>query len=360
MYLEFFQLNEHPFQLTPDSDFLYMSEAHARAKAYMDYTIWNRDGFVVVTGEIGAGKTTLLQKVLTEFDENALVAKIFQTQLDEIEFLQAVLVEFGLNPFKAKKVELMDMLSTVLIESFLQSKQLVLIVDEAQNLSPKVLEEIRMLSGLETQKEKILHVILVGQPELNDILDSPEMEQLLQRVRLRCHISALTESETTDYVYHRLRIAGAGERTVFEANALPLIYKYAGGIPRLINILCDMALTCAFTDKAHSVSVSSVNTAIEELQWKPYAERVKARIRIQRKAGKSRELRHLFQENTKQLSNLIESLGRVGEFTPILTEIANKVSSIEKLLEHIVDPQQLAANHRVSTQQKKKDVKGSK
>jgi type II secretory pathway predicted ATPase ExeA len=136
MYLEHFSLREHPFQLTPDSDFLYMSESHARAKAYMDYTIWNRDGFVVITGEIGAGKTTLIQKLLSEFDENALVAKIFQTQLDETEFLQAILVEFGLNPFNARKVELMDMLSSFLIEQFTKSKQLVLIVDEAQNLLP--------------------------------------------------------------------------------------------------------------------------------------------------------------------------------------------------------------------------------
>ena len=209
MYLEYFKLKEHPFQLTPDSDYLYMSESHARAKAYMDYTIWNRDGFVVVTGEVGAGKTTLIQKLLSEFDENILVAKIFQTQLDEVEFLQAVLVEFGLNPFNAKKVELLDMLSTFLIESFLASKQLILIVDEAQNLSKKVLEEIRMLSGLETQKEKILHVILAGQPELNNLLDSADMDQLVQRVRLRCHISALTQAEMAHYIAHRLHVAGA-------------------------------------------------------------------------------------------------------------------------------------------------------
>ncbi len=353
MYLEFFKLNEHPFQLTPDSDFLYMSESHARAKAYMDYTIWNRDGFVVVTGEIGAGKTTLLQKLLSEFDDTAAVAKIYQTQLDEIQFLQAVLVEFGLKPFNAKKVELMDMLSTFLIDSFLQSKQLVLIVDEAQNLSPKVLEEIRMLSGLETQKEKILHVILVGQPELNNILDSAEMEQLLQRVRLRCHISALSETETRDYVYHRLRIAGAGDRLIFDPDAIPLVYEYTGGIPRLINVLCDMALTCAFTDKKPSVSIASVKTGIAELQWKPYSERIKARVRSQKAIGKNRELRYLIQENTRHLSELTESLGRINEFTPRLAEIANGISSIEKLLERAAASQKLSANPVAAAPQKK-------
>jgi general secretion pathway protein A len=126
MYLEFFKLKELPFRLTPDSEFLYMSGAHSRAKAYMDYTVWNREGFVVITGEIGCGKTTLIQKLLSELDENVLVAKVFQTQLDEVEFLQAVLVEFGLNPFNAKKVELIDMLNTFLVDNFLQLKQLVL------------------------------------------------------------------------------------------------------------------------------------------------------------------------------------------------------------------------------------------
>ena len=188
MYLKHFGLKVQPFQLTPDPGFLFMSEAHARAKAYMDYSVWNREGFVVITGEIGCGKTTLIEKLLSQLDENVVVAKIFQTQLDEVEFLQAMLVDFGLNPFEAKKVELLDMLNTFLLEQFVQGKQIVLIVDDAHNLSTKVLEEIRMLAGLETRKEKILHVILVGQPQLNEILDHPDMEQLIQRVKLRYNI----------------------------------------------------------------------------------------------------------------------------------------------------------------------------
>src|SRR5437764_256459 len=140
MYLKHFGLKAQPFQLTPDIGFLFMSEAHTRAKAYMDYTVWNREGFVVITGEIGCGKTTLIQKVLSELDENVVVAKIFQTQLDEVEFLQAMLVDFGLNPFNAKKVELLDMLNTFILEQFVQGKQIVLIVDDAHNLSTKVVE----------------------------------------------------------------------------------------------------------------------------------------------------------------------------------------------------------------------------
>src|SRR4030081_445126 len=155
MYLEYFGLSAQPFGLTPDSGFLFMSETHSRAKAYMDYTVWNREGFVVITGEIGCGKTTLIQKLLSELDENVVVAKVFQTQLDEVEFLQAVLVEFGFNPFNARKVELLDMLNTFLIEQFLQGKQIVLIVDDAHNLSMKGLEEIGMLAGLQRSMEKL-------------------------------------------------------------------------------------------------------------------------------------------------------------------------------------------------------------
>ena len=338
MYLEHFNLKEHPFQLTPDSDFLYMSESHARAKAYMDYTIWNRDGFVVVTGEVGAGKTTLIQKLLSEFDENILVAKIFQTQLDEVEFLQAVLVEFGFNPFNAKKVELLDMLSTFLVESFLQSKQLILIVDEAQNLGKKVLEEIRMLSGLETQKEKILHVILAGQPELNTLLDSADMDQLAQRVRLRCHISALSQEEMIHYIAHRLSVAGGHNSNLFQAEAIALIYTYTGGIPRLINTLCDTALTCAYTDEKQTVSAAEIKIAIDELQWQPYQERVKARANKKPaaiKPGSNAGLEELLDSNRRCLLSLADKLDRLAPSATALNEITRRMQNIEALLQRI-------------------------
>jgi type II secretory pathway predicted ATPase ExeA len=337
MYLEYFKLKELPFRLTPDSEFLYMSGAHSRAKAYMDYSVWNREGFVVITGEIGCGKTTLIQKLLSELDENVLAAKIFQTQLDEVEFLQAVLVEFGLNPFNAKKVELIDMLNTFLVDNFLQFKQLVLIVDDAHNLSLRVLEEIRMLSGLETRKEKVLHVILVGQPSLNDMLDSPEMEQLVQRVRLRYHIKSLSESDSRAYIQHRLRIAGADDREmVFTPDTFPLIYKYTGGLPRLINTLCDTAMTCAFADNVHSVSVGILNTAIEELQWLPYAKRAnKRRLEINSVGGS--EVHGLLRDNAKALENICYQLGRLDGLLPALSSLSGRTANIESLLMRIAD-----------------------
>ncbi|VAW65968.1 hypothetical protein MNBD_GAMMA09-241 [hydrothermal vent metagenome] len=269
MYMEFFGLKDYPFRITPDTDYLYMSSAHSRAKAYMEYAIFNREGFVVITGEIGSGKTTLIKKLLTELDENVLVAKIFQTQLNEVELLQAILVEFGMNPFSAKKVELLSMLNQFLVNSYLEGKQVLLIIDDAQNLSKRVLEEITMLSSVETQKEKILHVILVGQPELNHKLEDPDMEQLLQRVSLRYHVRALTFEETKEYIAHRLKIAGITEK-LFSDEIMPGIFDYTGGIPRLINTLCDTALTCTFADDKTIVSKIEFEHSINELQWKKY------------------------------------------------------------------------------------------
>ena len=194
-YIDHFKLNEQPFRLTPDPAFVYWSKQHARAKAYMESTIWLADGFVVITGEIGSGKTTLLQSFLTELQKDFVFAVVSQTQLTTTQFLQAVLTEFGFKPFDKRKVELLDMLNMFLIEQYANGKKVVLIVDEAQNLSKKVLEEIRMLSGIETHKEKVLRIILAGQPELRQTLESPTLKQLLQRIRLRFHLGPLDKAE---------------------------------------------------------------------------------------------------------------------------------------------------------------------
>ncbi len=333
MYLEFFKLREFPFRLTPDTEFMYMSEGHSRAKSYMDYTVWNRDGFVVITGEIGSGKTTLIQKLISELEENVLVAKIFQTQLDEVEFLQSVLVEFGLNPFNAKKVELIDMLNTFLIDQFHKEKQLVLVVDDAHNLNSKVLEEIRMLSGLETQKEKLLHVILVGQPQLNEMLESPELEQLLQRVRLRYHIKALSEEDTKAYVTHRLRVAGMGEHHLFAPETFPVIHRYTGGLPRLINTLCDTALVCGYADNMTTVTGPVLNGAIEELHWLPYAKRVnQQRARSQ---PSTKEYQEVVKDNTSALFNVGQQMGRLDALVPALNALVGRMGNIETLLRQI-------------------------
>ena len=267
MYLELFKLHELPFRLSPDPQFLYLSKQHARAKAYMESTIWFTDGFVVITGEIGAGKTTLIETFLRELGPEVVVAQINQTQLSPTAFLQTVLVQFGFTPFDMKKPEVLATLNQFLTEQHVAGRKVVLIIDEAQNLSYRVLEEIRMLSGIETTKEKVLRIILAGQPELNDKLNSRELIQLVQRVRLRFHLAALSSAETVSYIDHRLEVAGSQGRRIFAEDTYPTIFRYTGGVPRLVNTLCDTSMMAAFGRESDVVTAEDVTASLRELQW---------------------------------------------------------------------------------------------
>ena len=271
MYIENFKLRELPFRLSPDPQFLYLSRAHARAKAYMESTIWFTDGFVVVTGEIGSGKTTLIESFLRQLDSDVVIAQINQTQVNAVEFLQSVLVQFGFSPFKMKKAELIATLNSFLIEQYAAGRKVLLIIDEAQNLSLKVLEEIRMLSGIESTKEKVLRIILAGQPELNEKLDSPELVQLTQRIRLRFHLGTLSREDLRSYVRHRLDVAGADGREIFAEDTFAEIFRYTGGVPRLVNTLCDTAMMAAFNEDRDFVTLADIASAVDELQWVEFA-----------------------------------------------------------------------------------------
>jgi general secretion pathway protein A len=279
MYLDPFKLKELPFRLSPDPQFLYLSKQHARAKAYMESTIWFTDGFVVITGEIGSGKTTLIESFLKEIQADVVVAQINQTQVSAIDFLQAILVQFGFSPFKMKKGEIIATLNNFLIEQYAAGRKVLLIVDEAQNLSQRVLEEIRLLSGVETTKEKVLRIILAGQPELNAKLDAPELVQLTQRVRLRFHLTALSESETRGYIQHRLEVAGAGDRQIFAEDTYAEIFRFAGGVPRLVNTLCDTAMMAAYAADREEVTLEDIQSAVGELQWVEFAARTQQQLR---------------------------------------------------------------------------------
>jgi putative secretion ATPase (PEP-CTERM system associated) len=340
MYLDFFGLSEPPFRLTPDADFLYMSRAHARAKAYMDYTVLSRDGFVVVTGEIGSGKTTLINKLVAELPDDVVVAKMFQTQLNEIEFLQSVLSEFGAEEFGTGKVELLNQLNDFLIEMYRQNRRVLLIIDEAQNLSDKVLEEVRLLSGLETNKDKLVSIILTGQPELSQVVDSPKFEQLAQRVRLRFHLGALPESEVRDYITHRIKVAGS-ETEIFKDDAFPLIFEYTGGIPRLINSLCDMALLTAYVEDQPTVDASRIRASIEELGWVPFEERPTQRAKLAESTNQ-----HLPSLQPAMAGiglgdvpgDLSEKISRLYDFLPRMSSgIMSKMRMIEDRLKDISD-----------------------
>ena len=242
----------------------------------MESTIWFTDGFVVVTGEIGSGKTTLIESFLRQLDSDVVIAQINQTQVNAVEFLQSVLVQFGFSPFKMKKAELIATLNSFLIEQYAAGRKVLLIIDEAQNLSLKVLEEIRMLSGIESTKEKVLRIILAGQPELNEKLDSPELVQLSQRIRLRFHLGTLSREDLRSYVRHRLDMAGADGREIFAEDTFPEIFRYTGGVPRLVNTLCDTAMMAAFNEDRDFVTLADIASAVEELQWIEFASRTMA------------------------------------------------------------------------------------
>src|ERR1700740_3034145 len=280
MYLEPFKLKELPFRLSPDPQFLYLSKQHARAKAYMESTIWFTDGFVVITGDIGAGKTTLIEAFLKEIPADVVVAQINQTQVTTTDFLQTVLVQFGFSPFKMRKAELLSTLNNFLVEQHAAGRKVLLIVDEAQNLEPRVLEEIRLLSGVETTKEKVLRIILAGQPELSEKLDAPELIPLTQRIRLRFHLTTLSGQEMRAYIQHRLEVAGGGDRQIFTEECYQEIFRYTGGVPRLVNTLCDTAMMAAFTADRDTVTLADIHQAIEELQWVEYSARNALQMKV--------------------------------------------------------------------------------
>lgn len=267
MYLDYFGLERNPFELTPDSSFLYESQQHAQAIANIRFALAARDSFAIITGEIGVGKTTVLNKVLADIPRDASVARITHTTLTPVELFQALLGEFGRRSYSKRKVKLVNHLQDFLLEQSTSGRQVIIMIDEAQNLSKDVLEELRLISCIETETRKIVQVVLIGQPELNELVNSRELEQLRQRARLRQHISALGENETLEYMAHRVAVAGGSYSSLFEEDVAPLVYLATGGIPRLINTLCDTALTGCFVEEARRVSRAMVEQVIAELGW---------------------------------------------------------------------------------------------
>ena len=267
MYQKFFGLAEAPFNLTPDTRFLFLSGKHREALANLIYGIQERKGFITLTGEIGAGKTTLCRALTNELNpETTKTAVIFNSFLNEIELLQTMNEDFGLPAQSDSKRDLIRELNEFLIRENSAGHNVVLIIDEAQNLSTPVLEQIRMLGNLETETDKLIQIILLGQPELLDILARPELKQLNQRISVRYHILPLEKEDVPLYIRHRLGVAKAQIDIEFTPQALQLIYEYSGGIPRMINILCDRCLLSAYTKVCYMIDEEIVKGAIREIE----------------------------------------------------------------------------------------------
>jgi general secretion pathway protein A len=273
MYADYFQLSCRPFDLDPDPRFVYMTAQHARAIANIKFALMNRDSFVIITGEIGIGKTTILNTVLKELGPGFVTAKLVHTTLSDIELLQALLSEFGMPNYKRKKVMLLDTLRSYFLEQQKQGKHVVIIVDEAQNLTATALEELRLLSCIDTSDRRIVSVVLTGQPSLDDVLDAPGLIQLRQRARLRQKLDALQSEETLDYLRHRLQIAGGDADQIFEPGVMEEVHRLTFGIPRLINTLCDTALTACVVSDRKTVDVETIDSVVQELRWQWFEER---------------------------------------------------------------------------------------
>ncbi|MFG6457957.1 XrtA/PEP-CTERM system-associated ATPase [Roseateles sp. BYS96W] len=266
MYEAFYGLSSKPFQLSPDPNFYYGSKQHRRAKAYLDYGVLRNDGFIVITGEIGAGKTTLLRGLLDSLNRsNVVIGNVVTTQLDAEDTLRMVGAAFGVRVKDASKSELLMTLEAFFVSQVTQGKRCLLIVDEAQNLTARAVEELRMLSNFQFANQSLLQTFLVGQPEFRNILQKPEMEQFRQRVAATCHIGPLDEDETQRYMEHRLKCAGSTGKPTFDHDAFPAIHKASNGIPRRINRLCDRLLLLGFMQGRSHLTLADVKEVLRDI-----------------------------------------------------------------------------------------------
>ncbi len=287
MYEKYFGLTCRPFDLAPDPRFIYMTAQHSRAVANIKFALMNRDSFVIITGEIGIGKTTILNTVLEELGPDFVTAKLTHTTLSHIELLQALLSEFGMPIYKKKKVLLLDTLRSFFLKKHEEGKHVVIIVDEAQNLTGPALEELRLLSCIDTADRKIISIVLTGQPNLDDLIDAPGLTQLRQRARLRQRLDALSEEDTVQYLQHRLAIAGGSAEKIFTPEAVKDVHRLTQGIPRLINTLCDTALTACMVENIPTVTLEVIDEVVHELRWQWFEERDQHAAREQVAAASS-------------------------------------------------------------------------
>ena len=265
MYQDYFGFNEMPFNTTPDSRFFFPSSKHAEALASLIYAVSERKGFVVITGEVGAGKTTVCRILLNRIEPNTKVVLITNTNITCDQLFEIICSQLGLDAGVGDKAAVFQMLNAYLLEQLEQEATVLLIIDEAQNLSSDVLEEVRMLSNLETERDKLLQVVLLGQPELRRRLHLPELRQFRQRIVVTYHLSPLNLQETIQYIFYRLKIAGGIDKVKFTRRAVNEIYEYAKGIPRLVNIICDSALLSCFVRNVAVISQRIVDEVVHEL-----------------------------------------------------------------------------------------------
>lgn len=267
MYETFFNLRKKPFELVPDPEFMFLSRSHKKALTYLDYGIRERAGFILLTGDVGSGKTTLIRNLLGKRYERVTLAKVFNTRVTSEQLLAMINDDFGLSTTGKDKVSLIRDLNDFLLEQYAAGNHPILIIDEAQNLAADLLEEIRMLSNLESAHSKLLQIVLVGQPELRETLATPGLLQLRQRISINCHLKALSRQEMAEYIVHRMKVAGNEQALNFPDGTLDLVFQYSRGIPRLVNIICDFLMLSAFAEEVNTVSLEMAHDVVGDLDF---------------------------------------------------------------------------------------------
>lgn len=266
MYNDYYGFRESPFNITPDPRFLFFSEQHREAFNHILFGIRERKGFIQITGEVGAGKTTVCRSILEQLGESYKTALILNPRLTSAQLLRGILAELGLPPRRADRAAGLEALNQFLLEQAEAGRDVVLIIDEAQDLGDDLLEDVRLLSNLETDRRKLLQIVLIGQPELREKLNAQELRQLRQRITVRYHLDPLSRADTERYIQHRLQIAGGNGRPDFSGWAIRSIHRYSKGVPRLINAVCDKTLLCGFVTGDDHLTSSHVRRAVRELE----------------------------------------------------------------------------------------------
>ena len=267
MYTDFFGLSAKPFELLPNPKFLYLSKGHRKALSYLQYGVQEHAGFTLLTGEVGSGKTTLVRDIINKISGDITLSMIFNTKVDGRQLIAMINADFGLVTEGKEKVDLIADLNDFLLEECSSNRQPIIIIDEAQNLTADALEEIRLLSNLEADNFKMVQIILVGQPELKQIIAQPSLRQLRQRISISCHLNPLNREESEEYIYHRLATVGSRDCVTFMDGVIDEIFRFSDGVPRLINLICDFLLLSAFVEETHNIDMPLVADAVSELSF---------------------------------------------------------------------------------------------
>jgi putative secretion ATPase (PEP-CTERM system associated) len=336
MYTEFFGLSAKPFELLPNPKFLYLSKGHRKALSYLQYGVQEHAGFTLLTGEVGSGKTTLLRDIINKIGTGTTLAMIFNTRVDSQQLVAMINEDFGLKVEGKDKVQLLRELNDFLLDECSAGRQPIVIIDEAQNLSADALEEIRLLSNFEADSFKLMQIILVGQPELKQIIANPSLRQLRQRISISCHLSPLNREETEEYIFHRLGTVGNRDCVTFLEGVFDLIYRFSGGIPRLINLICDFLLLSAFVEETREIDVDLVKDAVNELSFDEGGRQSFSNNLV--KTGNQKERGSLTMD--ERLALIEENYAKLNANRSEKEAILERLSSQGSILEYLINQQQ--------------------